>query len=275
MHSTSEVHAPSSGESRLNGEVRTALSQGELEKAIYLLERDFEVVGVKGKKVVVPVPTDTDKDPANHRRCDGNGDDPMAEFHGERSSVGPEYGQLISLLWQRNHEPEAQEVFDLARGQAREAAERSAARQGRGLQRKPQAGIPGLHLDLPREVCHGIMRTKLQCQDWEAVIDMMRASSCVPRRGPPGGSLVGPSGPVDKAEAGTRPGVLLSSAGTQGCWAPNEETYALALEACGRVSGPDRPGARNGTHGPYVEALIFPRHCSSRVVEFSVLSVAD
>lgn len=132
------------------------------------------------------------------------------------------HARLIKILWRAGHEQEAVETFDMARTRARDAAQApppastvgapSPAR--RSPHGKAGAGIPGLFLDLDPETCHGVMRRKMDQQDWLGVIEAMRACSRAPRR----------KGP---AAAGARAAVS--------GWSPTEETYALGLEACARV----------------------------------------
>lgn len=174
------------------------------------------------------------------------------------------HARLIQLLWRAGHEKEAVEAFDLARARAREAATASQRQQQQqqqfppsslrssGDQQPPQganvngdtpkqqrrpsgagttrgtkygAGIPGLYLDLDADTCHGIMRRKMAAQDYLGVIEAMRAAARVPRR--PAGAGGGGGAEDTSNEAG---------AGGAGMgWAPTEETYGLALEACGKV----------------------------------------
>ncbi|CBJ32428.1 conserved unknown protein [Ectocarpus siliculosus] len=65
------------------------------------------------------------------------------------------------------------------------------------------------------------MRRKLEAQDYLGVIEAMRASSRAPPR------LSGGAAAVAKQEVGRGDGGV--------GWAPTEETYGLALEACGKV----------------------------------------
>lgn len=98
---------------------------------------------------------------------------------------------------------------------------------------KNGAGIPGLFLDLDPDTCHGIMSRKMAAQDYLGVIEAMRAASRVPRRLPPaaeGGAGAGVEDGVGGNEAAAGGG-----GGTGMGWAPTEETYGLALEACGKV----------------------------------------
>lgn len=162
------------------------------------------------------------------------------------------HAKLIQILWRAGHEQEAMEIFDLARTRARDAAaamalestpppssaaggesgQHGAATQevvgreelGRRLQppRKPGAGIPGLFLDLDPETCHGIMRRKLDDHDWQGVIETMRAATRVP--------------PRREGWGAARDAIKAAAGGEGKGWAPTEETYACALEACARVS---------------------------------------
>lgn len=63
------------------------------------------------------------------------------------------------------------------------------------------------------------MRRKLAAQDYLGVIEAMRAASRVPPR-----QAVSSASTAENEDGGAVLG-----------WAPTEETYALALEACGKV----------------------------------------
>ena len=160
------------------------------------------------------------------------------------------HAKLVQLLWRSGHEQEALEAFDLARTRARKAifAQQHQQHQpvspdGGARRRAPPAkygaGIPGLFLDLDPDTCHGIMRRKLENQDWLGVIEAMRAASRVRPRAARGrsGSLVQKEEGLEGGVGGGTAAVAAGdgAAGKQG-WAPTEETYALALEACGKVS---------------------------------------
>lgn len=155
------------------------------------------------------------------------------------------HAPLITLLWKLGHECEALAVFDIVRERARVDAEYAVAVQGSGLRWKPQMGIPGFFLNLPRDVCHGVMRAKLEQKDWQAVIEAMRASSRGPRRGTLPKATTGSLEAEKTAAVGSaRCGGTIGSTSTtspndeRDGWAPDEETYAIALETCGKVSTP-------------------------------------
>ena len=160
------------------------------------------------------------------------------------------HAKLVQLLWRAGHEEEALEAFDLASTRAREASVSQQQQQQASPRRAPPAkhgaGIPGLFLDLDPKTCHGIMRRKLEKQDWLGVIEAMRAASRVPRTGRVRGSSISGGDSLSQKGEGREGGVggggraaaALVAGGYAGKlgWAPTEETYALALEACAKVS---------------------------------------
>lgn len=158
-------------------------------------------------------------------------------------------------------ESEAVETFNLARTGALEALTAAAYAEGAvpRVPSKPGAGIPGLRLDLAPEICHAIMLAKFRDGDWQGVLDVMRACSVAPprrrRTRSPGmvkaGVGVGGDGDgrgardavgadrIGGRSSGVREEVLPLGDGKLGVdgpsWVPTEETYAIALEACGKV----------------------------------------
>lgn len=152
-------------------------------------------------------------------------------------------------------------TFNLARKRALEALAAAAYAEGavHRVPSKPGAGIPGLRLDLSAEICHGIMRAKFRDGDWQGVLDAMRACSVAPLRrrrsrnpgivktsmGVSGGGdgrgaqdAVG-AGRIGGSSSGIKEEVSSLGEGKVGIdgasWVPTEETYAIALEACGKV----------------------------------------
>ena len=225
---------------QLGDEARRALEKGDIYKALSLLE------GLKSRQSAAAAVTEDgpldastttaacESDSSSRTLVDqedlGARPPLTVNSSSERLSNGPDtiapreaHARLIALLWGAGHEQEAVDTFDLARSRAKEAISRpelTSSAPSRPSPGKPGAGIPGLHLDLDREVCHGIMRWKLKAQDWLGVIEAMRAASSMPSRR----SVV--AGDV---------GARMVTRRTGG-WAPTEETYALGLEACARVS---------------------------------------
>ncbi|CAM9723666.1 unnamed protein product [Discosporangium mesarthrocarpum] len=152
------------------------------------------------------------------------------------------HSRVIEHLWGSGKRDEAIRVFDLARqdvckrlesgstdsslgdaglrseggGQQQPSGRRQGGLRSGTLWRKPGGGVPGLKLQLDMAVCHELMREKLARVDYDGVIDVMRASSNRPHE-----RLTDPGQGQGQQEVG---------------WFPNEETYAIALEACSKVS---------------------------------------
>lgn len=282
------------GDKVLPQDARDALAQGDVYKALLLLEE--LPVGRTAAAAAAAAGTSTDPEDGDGTKLAGGGgtaypsspslpptaavETSAAEASAATSATATAptaspraaHARLIQLLWRAGHENEAVEAFDLARSRAREAATASHRQQqqqappssslrangdqpppppppspqpaagvngattpappraARRQERLPAgtkhgAGIPGLYLDLDPDTCHGIMRRKMAAQDYLGVIEAMRAASRVPRRKPAGGAGGGTEdGGGNEAGVGTGMG-----------WVPTEETYGLALEACGKV----------------------------------------
>lgn len=234
---------------RLGEEARLALENGDIYKVLRLLE---ESVGTRGEG------KESDESSSCPRPHQGTSSAAAEQHHNNEAGSQPTspielsrdhemdtpraaHARLIEILWTGGHQQEAVETFDLVRERVKEAAFRpeqtsSAYRRSSSNtkvsehlpRRKRGAGIPGLHLDLKPDTCHGIMRRKIEGQDWLGVIEVMRAVSSVSsRRVADGGRQEGENeGGSDRR----RPEMF------RGAWAPTEETYALGLEACARVS---------------------------------------
>lgn len=251
MCSTTE--ASGSSEFALDEDIRNALSKGDLSEALALLGHHNSVGKAESQGHAFPLVTGTDPDrhEGDVEQCDrptlGN------ETKGVVVVDSP-HAPLVTLLWKRGHKREALRVFDILRERARDDAEYAVAVHGSRLRWKPQMGIPGFSLNLPREICHGVMRAKLEQKDWQAVIEAMRASSRVPRRGTRLKATMrspetGNSTAVGSARGGGTIG-LTSTTQTddeRDGWAPDEKTYAIALEACGKVRTP-RFSSDTGNH---------------------------
>lgn len=245
------------GGQELGGDALLALAQGDVCKALLFLEQETEAADVADAAAGAESATGTIAVSPNEQQSEDHHDQQTRDGRSEppNTNLGALHGRLVELLWQGGHERQALEALDLARGRARVAAEADAYGKGRRVQRKAGAGVPGLRLGISAATCHGIMRAKLAAKDSEAVIEAMRASSCVPRR--VGRSAAGgwtaaaamqatATAKTVAAAAGegqvvvdrlTRTDKGLEGAHAAGgeSWAPTEETYALALEACGRV----------------------------------------
>lgn len=270
-------------------DARDALAQGDVYKALFLLEEPWvgggeePAGGAACIEASAATPTTTTA-PERQQQAEevplasSPLQQPAEEAEEAAAAAAAEtspraaHARLIRLLWKAGHEKEARETFDLARERAREAekaaaaAARSAADSQKIQQRSPSrngekqtptappqerrrsnpvsgggdgigpkkhgAGVPGLYLDLDPDTCHGIMRSKLEEQDFLGVVDAMRAASRVPPRQGAGGrgaaALI-----TGKAEVDLKAG--LGDGDGSGGWAPTEETYGLALEACGKV----------------------------------------
>lgn len=253
---------------------RLALAQGDVCKALALLEQqqrlnqpDNKQIAVKTTRITTatipsPVPSSaaavgassgstllsptTSESPVAASDEGGSTETTTTINNNNNDSLNAAHARLIVLLWRAGFEREAMDTFNLARSRAREAAAVAAySDSGRRTPLKPGAGIPGFSLDLPADVCHAIMRAEFREKDWQGVIEAMRASSVVPRRRgrhykTVAASLVRESeGVRDEKESMVGDvvwGVAKSESDEGGSgWAPTEETYAIALEACGQV----------------------------------------
>eukprot|EP00904_Undaria_pinnatifida_P012907 jgi/Undpi1/8747/HiC_scaffold_25.g11209.m1 len=241
----------------LGDDARQALARGDVYGALLLLEErqigtteagsearsDQDVIGDQGQF------EDQDR---GKNQGEGEGRENGAPGGGggsQMASPRAAHAKLVQLLWRAGHEEEALEAFDLASTRAREASVSHQQQQQASPRRAPPAkhgaGIPGLFLDLDPETCHGIMRRKLEKQDWLGVIEAMRAASRVPRTGRVRGSSISGGDSLSQKGEGREGGVggggraaaALVAGGYAGKlgWAPTEETYALALEACAKV----------------------------------------
>lgn len=238
---------------RLGEEARLALKNGDVYKVLRLLEESARAKGEgKGSDESSSCPRplqETSSSAAEKHHNNEVGPRPtsptdatseLSRGH-ETDTPRAAHTRLIEMLWTGGHEQEAVETFDLIRDRATQAVFRpeqtsSAYRSSSSTKvsdhlprRKRGAGIPGLHLDLKPDTCHGIMRRKIEDQDWPGVIEVMRAVSRVsPRRVAEGGRQERENeGGYDRHRVA---GMF------RGAWTPTEETYALGLEACARVS---------------------------------------
>ena len=296
------------GDRVLPQDARDALAQGDVYKALLLLEEQ-----PVGRTAAAAAGTPTDQEDGDGIELGGGGGGDGGAVYPSSPSIPPTiavessaveasaaapatapatspraaHARLIQLLWRAGHEKEAVEAFDLARARAREAATVSQRQKQQQQQQPPLppsslrasvdqpppqpaavvwnggttpvrrqeqqqrppppppprpqerlsagtkygAGIPGLFLDLDPGTCHGIMRRKMAAQDYLGVIEAMRAASRVPRRPAGAGArLGGAGGGATEDGGGNEAGVGVGMG-----WAPTEETYGLALEACGKV----------------------------------------
>lgn len=231
-------------------DARQALDQGDVYRAFVLLDQGDDDCGGGRSETAFKVSEKTaDASPPSSRthetQTGRNGNTDHADVatttlnnnNNNPTDPGNAHSRLIDLLWRAGHQEEAVEAFDLARSHARER-ETEAAGQGRRAPLKPGSGVPGFHLDLAPDICHGIMRAKMLAQDSKAVVEAMRACFCVPRRKVRSYGVVPATVVPGKADLVADEGVSVTEvAGARGRgWAPTEETYAIALEACGRVS---------------------------------------